>query len=158
MVRSALLLVSVLAAAVPPAMAQAAKAAPVEVVGAEFGVFQENRPGELTFAPTKVVPHKVGQRYGWIIEVRTARRTLAVREEYLLPIPPKVREEAAHAADGTLKIPLERRNQVSQRQLVPVAGKIYGEWSVGPNEPAGHRHLQVIVEGELGADFEYDVK
>jgi hypothetical protein len=57
-----------------------------------------------------------------------------------------------------LNIPLQRRNQVSQRQLVPVDGRIFGEWSVGPGEPAGHRHLQVVIEGEVAASFEFDVK
>lgn len=57
-----------------------------------------------------------------------------------------------------MTIPLQRRNQVSQRQLVPVDGRIYGEWEVAPGEPSGHRHLQVVIEGEVAASFEYDVK
>ena len=80
-----------------------------------------------------------------------------MREEYLLPGPPK----AANATDplsDSLNIPIERRNQVSQRQLVPVEGKIYGEWAVGQNEPAGHRRLQVVIEGQVVASFEYEVK
>ena len=157
MIRRTLLLVPALVAGISLAAAQAPKAAAVEIVGAEFGIFDESKPGELVFEPTKAVPHRVGQRYGWIVEVRTAKRSLAVREEYLLPLPPQAKE-AEGAPGGSLKIPLQRRNQVSQRQLVPVDGKIYGEWSVGPHEPAGHRHLQVVIEGQLGADFEYDVK
>jgi hypothetical protein len=39
-----------------------------------------------------------------------------------------------------------------------VDGRIYGEWAFGPGEPAGRRHLQVIIEGQLGASFEYEVK
>jgi hypothetical protein len=55
-------------------------------------------------------------------------------------------------------MPLFRHNQISQRQLVPVEGKIYGEWEVGPNEPAGHRHLQVVIEDQVAASFEFEVK
>ena len=57
-----------------------------------------------------------------------------------------------------LEFPQPRRNQVSQRQLVPVDDLITGEWEVGPSEPAGHRSLQVMVEGQVAAVFEYDVK
>ena len=48
--------------------------------------------------------------------------------------------------------------QVSQRRLVPVEGKIYGEWEIGPQEPTGKRTLQVIVEGAEPVRFEYEVK
>ena len=58
----------------------------------------------------------------------------------------------------SLDVPAQRRNQVSQRQLVPVEGKIYGEWAIGSSEPAGHRHLQVIIEGQVAASFEFDVR
>jgi hypothetical protein len=136
------------AAAPPPA---------VEIVSAEFGTFDDSDPRELVFAPTDVVPHRVGQRYGWIIEVRTSKRTLSVREEYVLPAPATA-PKATDALNDSLNIPNQRRSQVSQRQLVPVDGKIYGEWSIGPREPAGHRHLLVIIEGQPGASFEYDVK
>lgn len=143
-----------MALAAPPT----AQDAPVEIVSAEFGLFDASTPDELVFEPNAVVPYKVGQRYGWVIEVRTAKRSLAVREEYLLPTAATEAKAAAPASGNTQNTPLPRRNQVSQRQLVPVGGKIYGEWSVGPGEPTGHRHLQVIVEGQLGADFEYEMK
>lgn len=131
--------------------------ASVEVVGAEFGTFDDGAPGELVFTPSDTIPHRTGQRYGWVIEVRTGRRSLAVSEEYLLP----GAKQAATATDPvseSLSLPAQRRSQVSQRQLVPVDGKIYGEWAIGPNEPAGHRHLQVLIEGQPVASFEYDVK
>ena len=135
------------------------KEGPVEIVGAEFGIFDASNPKELVFEPTDVVPHKEGQRYGWTIEVRTTRRSLAVREEYLLPTAAtEAGPTGSLTGSSSMNIPLPRRNQVSQRQLVPVNGRIYGEWAIGPNEPAGRRHLQVIVEGQLGASFDYEVK
>ena len=128
---------------------------PVEIVSAEFGIFDDSNPQELVFEPASVVPHKVGQRYGWIIEVRTGKRSLSVREEYVLPTPP---QKDPDALSESLNVPIQRRNQVSQRQLVPVDGKIYGEWAVGPNEPAGHRQLQVVIEGQAAAVFQFDVR
>jgi hypothetical protein len=130
-------------------------AATVDVIRAEFGLFDAGDPRELVFAPSALVPHRVGQRYGWIIEVGTAQRSLSVREEYVLPLAPQV---ASDPLSESLSVPLQRRNQVSQRQLVPVDGKIYGEWSVGPDEPSGHRNLQVVIEGQVAASFEFDVK
>ena len=146
-----LALMAGLACAAPPAPL------PVDIVGAEFGVFNTNDSGEQTFTQATVVPHRVSQRYGWIIEVATARRSLSVREEYLLPNPVKTpKSDDPIVAD--LEIPLYRHNQISQRQLVPVDGKIYGEWEVGSREPAGHRHLQVVIEDQVAASFEFDVK
>lgn len=145
--------VSMNAFAAPPKPVEA----PIEVISAEFGIFDQSTPDELVFEPTNVVPHRQGQRYGWVIEVRTGKRALSVSEEYLIAVPPKAPQKD-DAVSESLNIPSQRRNQVSQRQLVPVEGRIYGEWSVGPNEPAGHRHLQVLIEGQSAASFEYDVR
>lgn len=147
----------ILAMATAAGNVQAADVATVEVLSAEFGTFDTGNPRETLFQASNVIPHKEGQRYGWIIELRAGKRSVSVREEYLLPNPVKPGKNAA-SADGTVIIPMDRRNQVSQRQLVPVDGKIYGDWAIGPGEPAGHRHLQVIVEDQLAADFEFDVK
>ena len=72
-----------------PALAEEAAPAAVTIVGAEFGIFDASDSRAVAFAPTRVVPHREGQRYGWVIEVQTARRSLSVREEYLLPNPVK---------------------------------------------------------------------
>ena len=131
--------------------------APVEIVSAEFGIFDASNAREVAFGPTRVVPHKEGQRYGWVIELRTTQRSLSVREEYLLPNPVK-KPKSDNPIIADLEMPLYRHNQISQRQLVPVDGKIYGEWEIGPSEPAGHRHLQVVIEEQVAASFEFDVK
>jgi hypothetical protein len=92
-----------------------------------------------------------------MIELRGVPRAVSVREEYLLP--GRVAGEFTESAEGTkLVIPMEQRSQVSQRQLVPVDGRIYGEWSVGPREPAGPRRLEVIVEGAVAAAFDFEVR
>ena len=140
-----------------PLHAEEVAPVPVEVISAEFGTFDASDSRELAFEPTRVVPHRAGQRYGWVIELRTNRRSLSVREEYLLPNPVK-KPKSDNPIVADLELPLYRHNQVSQRQLVPVDGKIFGEWEVGPEEPAGHRHLQVVIEDQVAASFEYDVK
>ncbi len=155
--RNLLILVFVFVAGISSAAPPPPVRASVEIVSAEFGTFDASNPQEMVFEPTLVVPHRQGQRYGWVIEVRTTQRALSIAEEYLLPSPATA-GKAPDSSGATLDLPQQRRNQVSQRQLVPVDGKIYGEWAVGPGEPAGHRHLQVLVEGQVAASFEFDVK
>ena len=130
--------------------------AAVDIIRAEFGIFDVSNPREMTFMPTHIIPQRIGQRYGWVITLRTGQRSLSVSEEYLLA--PKA--ESANTPvnpDGEL-VRLERRNQVSQRQLVPVDGQIFGEWEIGPSDPTGPRHLQVLIEGEVVASFKYEVR
>ena len=157
MIWKTLLLLSFFAAGTSLAASTNPKDAPIEIVGAEFGLFADGAQGERVLEPSAVVPNRVGQRFGWIIEVRTTRRSLAVREEYLLPAAPTAQEEADPVSEA-LKLFARNRRQVSQRQLVPMDGKISGEWTIGPNEAAGHRHLQVVIEGLVQSDFEFDVK
>jgi hypothetical protein len=128
-----------------------------KVVSAEFGVFDASDPERVISSPATVVPRREGQRYGWMIELRGTGRSVSVREEYLLP--GRASEGLTESAEGTkLVIPLDRRSQVSQRQLVPVDGRIYGEWSIGPQEPVGTRRLEVVVEGRIAVSFEFEVR
>ena len=138
-----------------PASHAAPKVPPVEIHGAEFGLFLPRGEARTVFEPTHTVPHQTGQRYGWVIELRTKARAVSVSEEYILPPLVETKPDPLAEAMGFKN---ERRNQVSQRRLVPVEGKIYGEWEIGPQEPAGKRTLQVIVEGADPVRFEYEVK
>lgn len=140
---------------VAPITHAAPKVPPVEILGAEFGLFIERGEARTIFTPTHTVPHRAGQRYGWVIELRTKARAVSVSEEYILPPLTETKPDPLAEALGLKN---ERRNQVSQRRLVPVEGKIYGEWEIGPQEPAGKRTLQVIVEGAEPVRFEYEVK
>ena len=129
---------------------------PVEIVRADFGLFETpTNAGDVAFVPSNVVPLRVGQRYGWVIEVGKAPRTLSVREEYVLPVK---NEAVGDDVSQSLNIEVARRNLVSQRQLAPVDGRIVGEWSVGAREPAGHRRLEVLIEGRVAASFEFEVE
>ena len=157
MIRKTLLLISLLDAEISFAAPRNPTNAPVEIVNAAFGIFDDSTPGEFHLDPTDIIPRKVGQRFGWVMEVRTDQHRLAVREEFLQPGLPKI-EAAMDPLSENLNIPNERHIQAGQRQLVPVNGKIYGVWVVGPNELAGHRLLHVVIEEKLGTNFEYEVK
>ena len=151
-----LVLLSIFSAGVALAAPPQPIETPVVVVSAEFGLFDATNPKEPVFTPSQVVPHRENQRYGWVIEVQTGRRSLSVREEYVLTNVSKAQKEQ-DALGESLNIATPKRNQISQRQLVPVDGRIYGEWAIGSSEPAGHRQLQVIIENEVAASFEFDV-
>lgn len=133
-------------------------AAGVEVVNAEFGLFEADSSGATLFSPSRSVPRKPGQRYGWLIELRadaSTPRSVLVREEYLQPSrAPVVRS----ARDDSLRLTDVRRHQVSERRLVPVDGQIAGEWMIGADEPAGERHLVVVIEGAPETRFDYRVE
>ena len=145
---------AVVALHVPLAFAESPQ---VEIILSEFGVFDATDPQQVVFEATQTIPHREGVRYGWMIEVRTTKRSLSVREEYLLPN--SADEQHSESTEGTkLVIPQERRSQVSQRQLVPVDGQIFGEWSIGPREPAGRRRLNVIIEDQAAVIFEFEIK
>lgn len=152
----ALALAASAAIAAPPVETPDPEGPAVEVISAEFGVFDASNSKDTVFTPTRIVPHRQDQRYGWVIELRSRKRSLSVREEYLLPNP--ARAKSSDELSESLNIETPRHNQISQRQLVPVDGKIYGEWAIGSNEPAGHRQLQVVIENEVAASFEFDVK
>ncbi|GBG00883.1 hypothetical protein AZSI13_02100 [Azospira sp. I13] len=146
-----------LALMAPPAWsAPVDPATEVEVVAAEFGLFEE-RKGDLVFTPAEVVPHVLGQRYGWVIEVKTKKRSLNVTEEYVVPHPNQGSPTELEVARN-LGLSNDKRIPVSQRILRPQDDHIYAEWSVGPNEPVGHRRLQVLIDDRVAARFEFDVK
>ncbi|MDR2507872.1 MAG: hypothetical protein LBD67_07770 [Candidatus Accumulibacter sp.] len=150
-----LFLFSVLSRAGAPAPGEKT---PPEIVRAGFGLFDVGDPKKPLFMETSVVPRKEGQRYGWLIEVRTKKRSLSVREEYLLPplaTPPAKNEDGMKVI---LDIPLEQRVQAAYRQLVPIDNHIIGEWTVKADEPAGRRRLQVIIEEHLAAEFDFVIE
>ena len=64
-----LLLSALLATTTATAVLAAEEVAPaaVEVLSAEFGIFDASDSREVAFGPTRVVPHREGQRYGWVI-------------------------------------------------------------------------------------------
>ncbi len=135
------------------------------IIGAEFGIFTNAKTSEnnkqsadFSFAPSLQIPATSGVRYGWSIQIDTNKRSVSVREEYLIDSPNKTQMQKAPDTETNIEIILPRRQQVSQRQLVPVNGMIFGQWEIGANEPKGARHLQVIIENSATADFEFQVR
>ena len=157
MMRKTLMFLCSIVAGIAIAASPNQEEAPVEILSASFGTFDSAGPNELVLAPSNVVPLKLGQRYGWVVEVRTRKRSLAIREEFVFP--PKSKNQVfPNLVSESLNFPTPRRALAGERQLVPMEGKIYGESTVSSNDSAGHRMLQIFIEGQLGPRFEYDIE
>jgi hypothetical protein len=120
----------------------------LEVVQAEFGVFDASDPQRMVFSRTSVIPLREGQRYGWVIQLAGAKSSVSVYEEYLSP----------NQAGDDLQIPLEKRTLLGQRRLAPIDGQIFGEWTVSARDTSGTRTLEVFVEGQSAARFEFELQ
>src|ERR1700674_4017759 len=60
----------------------------LQVVRAEFGLFNVAGDGKPIFVPSKSVPLVVNQEYGWVITVKTFQPKVKWREEFILPAAP----------------------------------------------------------------------
>lgn len=151
---TAIAAILLLAAGLP---ARAAPAAPdVEIVKTEFGIFEDDGSDQLGFGATGEIPFAIGQPYGWLIEVRTTKKSLAVREEILLP---RDTPAAPDRDDSSIGIPANPESLLGfNERRVPVSdGMIFGERRIGPTDKPGTYRLRIYVERKLTATFDYSV-
>ncbi len=129
---------------------------PVEIVKAEFGLFNGPESGKPAFVPATIVPLEKDQCYGWIILIKTNKEMVKWREEFTLPAPPETWGEGQK--QGVSTISADKKTCVTEREVKPDQGIIYNIWSVAPGDPKGHYIIRVIVEGKAERTFEFDVK
>ena len=137
--------------------ALAAPAVPdVEVVKTEFGIFEDDGSDQLGFGATSEIPFAIGQPYGWLIEVKTTKKSLAVREETLMP---RDTPAAPGSNDSDIGIPANPESGLSfNERRVPVTdGMIFGERRIGQADKPGSYRLRVYIERKLTATFDYQV-
>lgn len=148
----------VVAAALLPAASLSASAAPVaaavEVVKVEFGIFDDDGTDQLGFGPTDEIPLSVGQPYGWLFQVKTAAKTLAVREELLHPETDAAPKEGS---DTDLTPPTNPATLlgINERRLPVQDGMLFGVRIVVTGDSPGRYRLKVYVERKLAASFDY---
>src|SRR5262245_12758019 len=114
-----------LAACLAAAACRPAGEGPVEVTHAIFGVYRTPHVGRTEFEPTRVVPFAVGQRYGWLIGVKTARPRIRWREELVLPSPPAT---WGPRKIGSRRIAADNRSIVIEREVTVASGFIVHAW------------------------------
>lgn len=130
--------------------------ADVQIVRAEFGLFNPSASGDLVFVPFKAVPLVVHQAYGWRILLKTHKAKIKWREEFTLPVAPATWGNAE--AQGINSVSKNRRVSVMEREVSPVDGVIFNVWTVAAGDPKGHHLMRVLIDNQYERVFEFDVQ
>jgi hypothetical protein len=146
----------------PPATrelpAQAAPAPPLEpavrVEQYAFGLFNRAPDGRIDFRPTKTVPLKPEQSFGWIIGVDTKKPTVRWREEFTVPYPP----ETWGPVEGKHELSADRKVSILEREVTPERGFVFNSWTIAPGDPKGRHVIKVTIEDAPPVVFEFDVE
>lgn len=157
----ALLFLLVMFRAVPavgaslPGQAPRALAPDIELIGADFGLFDRPAPGKPGFFSSRSVPLRTDQAYGWVLFLRTERPKIRWREEYVLPARPDTWGEPEPL--GQRQVSEDGRVAVTEREVELDGGGVFNVWFVAPGDPKGRHVIRVYVEDVLAAEFEFDV-
>jgi hypothetical protein len=139
----------------PAYAAPAPRAEPaVQVEYAAFGVFDRTPDGRVDFRPSKTVPLRPNQEFGWIIGVTTTKPTVKWREEFTLPAPP----ESWGPVEGKHEISADRKVSILEREVTPERGFVHNGWTIGPGDPKGRHVIKVTVEDAEPVVFEFDLE
>ena len=133
-----------------------AAAANMEVVRAEFGLFNLPDSGKPAFVATRRVPLVPGQIYGWVVTVKPTQGEVTWREEFTLPGKPATWGGSDPNASQTISS--DRKTSVKEGKVVPDRGVIANTWTVAPGDPQGRYVIRVFIGNRLARTFEFDVK
>ena len=140
-----------------PAAIAAPAPADIQILQAEFGVFDNSLLSAAPrFRAAATVPRVVDQAYGWRLVLKTTRRQVQVQEELTLPAEPGTwgdpdpQVQRKTSADG--------RTATTRLLLQPVDGVISQSWSVAPGDPQGVYVLRVRVENLPERVFRFEVR
>ena len=139
-----------------PAYAAPAPAAEptVRVEQSAFGVFSLTADGRVDFKPTKTVPLKPNQEFGWVIGVTTTKPTVKWREEFTVPYPP----ETWGPVEGKHEISADRKVSILEREVTLDRGFLFNTWTMAPGDPKGRHVIKVTIEDAPPVVFEFDVE
>jgi len=118
--------------------AHAQPPAGVEIVSAEFGLFNALETGRPPFIATPLVPLQEGQAYGWVIVLKTSDKTVRWREEF-------TRSGSASPS-------------ITEREVTLYNGVAFNSRSIARGDPAGTYRMRVSINGELVRTFEFRVE
>jgi len=127
----------------------------VNIINSEFGIFKKDKKGEPIFSPTRKVPLKVNQEYGWIVELKDSNTPVKWREEFILPSASKTwgknpKKEQIVSED--------RKVSVTEKIVSPFKSIISNSWFVAPGDPKGHYVIKLVIENTDPIIFEFDVQ
>jgi hypothetical protein len=128
----------------------------IEIVSAEFGLFNSPESGKPLFVPTRSVPFIENQGYGWIIVIKTKKPKVKWREEFTLPSLPTTWGEGEK--QGISTISSDRKTSVIERDVELGRGLISNAWAIAPGDPKGRYVIRVIIDGVMERTFEFEVQ
>lgn len=132
------------------------KAAQVEVVSAQFGVFGADPSGRRILFETNKFPAITAAPYGWYIVFKTDKPTVIWREEFELPEAPPT--WGPGEALGIYTISPDRKTAVTERIIPTRLGFIANEWRYAPGDPIGAHAMRVYIDGQLIREFKFDIE
>ena len=132
------------------------KAAPIEVVSAQFGVFGADPTGRRILYETAKFPAVIAAPYGWYIIFKTEKPTVIWREEFELPEAPPT--WGPGEAMGIYTISPDRKTAVTERIIPTRLGFIANEWRYAPGDPIGAHKMRVYIDGQLIREFAFDIE
>jgi len=128
----------------------------IEILSADFGLFNMSESGKPHFQPTLRVPFKEKQSYGWIILLKTKKKRIKWREELELPVAPKTWDDVKKP--GRRTISKDRRVAITELEVMPAGGLILNAWTIDPGDPAGKYIIRIYIENEHVRAFEFYVQ
>jgi len=103
--------------------------------------------------PIAVLPHEAGQVFGWQMEIPHAPAGIMVREELILPGPPKVWDTSS-----ATEISPGGNVAITERCVSPHNGSVSQLWSLSPGDPKGEYQIRVSINGQLTETFFFQVQ
>ncbi len=133
------------------ARAEVIEVAPdLKVSSITFGLFQQQPNGSLTFVPSREVPLRPGQYFGWRMDLSTDRPMVRWREELELPRPPE-----KWGTDTSVQG--DRRVGITEREEDVFNGWVVHIWKVAAGDPPGDYRLKLFLEGKPVGVLEFKV-
>lgn len=133
-----------------------AKAGPLEVTSAQFGVFGADSEGHRVLFETDRFPAVVAAPYGWYIIFKTNKPTVVWREEFELPEP--LDNWGPGEALGIYTISPDRKTAVTERVIPTRLGFIANEWRYAPGDPIGAHAMRIYIDGQLVREFKFNIE
>jgi len=128
----------------------------IEVVHAEFGLFNDPESGKPTFVPAGIVPDVPDQAYGWVVTFNAPGVRVHWKEEFTLPAAPATWGKSHDGA--TQRVSPDRRTSVKEADATLPLGVLSNSWTVAPGDPRGNYVIRLFIDGKLVRTFEFEVR
>lgn len=127
---------------------------PVEIMGATMGIIVEDPDKPTRRIRTNIVPLKPGQKYTWVIYLRTNKEKVRFSERIELAGP----TTWGVRSDVKYEISQDKRSVTVEREKTKDVGVIYGTWGVSEGDPPGKATLTIRIEDKVEHKFDFELK